>query len=87
MLDEVVARSLMTACTSLHRRTSPAPPAGSTPLDLLTHHSDVGHRRMARKLVDASYRLPTNYRWAIKLKITQKQPNPSRDWSNPNLGT
>ena len=27
---------------------------------------------LARKLVDASYRLPTNYRWAIKLKLSPR---------------
>lgn len=62
-------------------------PAGSTPLDFAYHiHSDVGIVALARKLVGASCRLPTSYRWAIKLKLSPEQPNPSRDWLNPNLG-
>ena len=32
-------------------------------------------------------RSPISCRWAIRFEIiTQKQPNPSRDWLNPNLG-
>ena len=39
------------------------------------------------KLAGALCRSPTSCRWATRLEIiTQKQPNPSRDWLNPNLG-
>ena len=63
-------------------------PAGSTPLDFAYHiHSDVGHRcigaKISGRLVPFSYQLRMGDQVEI---ITQKYPNPSRDWLNPNLG-
>lgn len=63
-------------------------PAGSTPLDFAYHiHSDVGHRcigaKISGRIVPFSYQLQMGDQIDI---ITQKQPNPSRDWLNPNLG-
>jgi GTP pyrophosphokinase len=64
-------------------------PAGSTPLDFAYHiHSDVGHRcigaKISGRIVPFTYQLQMGDQIEI---ITQKQPNPSRDWLNPNLGT
>lgn len=61
---------------------------GSTPLDFAYHiHSDVGHRcigaKIGGRIVPFSYQLQMGDQIEI---ITQKQPNPSRDWLNPNLG-
>ncbi|AYA41039.1 GTP diphosphokinase [Xenorhabdus nematophila] len=63
-------------------------PIGSTPLDFAYHiHSDVGHRcigaKISGRIVPFSYQLQMGDQIEI---ITQKQPNPSRDWLNPNLG-
>ncbi|MDA5543153.1 MULTISPECIES: GTP diphosphokinase [Yersinia] len=63
-------------------------PAGSTPLDFAYHiHSDVGHRcigaKISGRIVPFTYQLQMGDQIEI---ITQKQPNPSRDWLNPNLG-
>ncbi|WP_413483539.1 GTP diphosphokinase [Morganella psychrotolerans] len=63
-------------------------PAGSTPLDFAYHiHSDVGHRcigaKIGGRIVPFSYLLQMGDQIEV---ITQKQPNPSRDWLNPNLG-
>ena len=63
-------------------------PAGSTPLDFAYHiHSDVGHRcigaKIGGRIVPFTYQLKMGDQIEI---ITQKQPNPSRDWLNPNLG-
>lgn len=62
--------------------------AGSTPLDFAYHiHSDVGHRcigaKISGRIVPFTYQLQMGDQIEI---ITQKQPNPSRDWLNPNLG-
>ncbi|NIG98896.1 MAG: GTP diphosphokinase [Serratia symbiotica] len=63
-------------------------PAGSTPLDFAYHiHSDVGHRcigaKVGGRIVPFTYQLRMGDQIEI---ITQKWPNPSRDWLNPNLG-
>ncbi len=62
-------------------------PAGSTPLDFAYHiHSDVGHRcigaKIGGRIVPFTYQLQMGDQIEI---ITQKQPNPSRDWLNPKL--
>ncbi|SFN10020.1 GTP pyrophosphokinase [Izhakiella capsodis] len=63
-------------------------PAGSTPLDFAYHiHSDIGHRcigaKVGGRIVPFTYQLQMGDQVEV---ITQKQPNPSRDWLNPNLG-
>lgn len=63
-------------------------PTGSTPLDFAYHiHSDVGHRcigaKVAGRIVPFTYQLKMGDEVEV---ITQKQPNPSRDWLNPNSG-
>jgi RelA/SpoT family (p)ppGpp synthetase len=63
-------------------------PAGSTPLDFAYHiHSDVGHRcigaKVSGRIGPFTYRLKMGDQIEV---ITQKHPNPSRDWLNPNTG-
>ena len=63
-------------------------PAGSTPLDFAYYiHSQIGHRcigaKVANNIVPFTYKLKTGEQVEI---LTQKEPNPSRDWLNPQLG-
>src|SRR5690554_6102045 len=63
-------------------------PMGSTPLDFAYYiHSQVGHRCIGAKvdgrIVPFTYRLQNAERVEI---LTQKEPNPKRDWINPQLG-
>lgn len=63
-------------------------PNGSTPLDFAyAIHSDIGHRcigaKVAGRIVSFTYQLQMGDQVEI---LTQKNPNPSRDWINPNLG-
>ncbi|QIQ20258.1 GTP diphosphokinase [Zophobihabitans entericus] len=63
-------------------------PMHSTPLDFAYHiHSDIGHRcigaKIGGRIVPFTYQLQMGDQIEV---ITQKQPNPSRDWLNPNAG-
>lgn len=63
-------------------------PAGSTVLDFAYYiHSQVGHKCIGAKIdgriVPFTTLVETGQRVEI---ITAKQPNPKRDWLNPNLG-
>ncbi|MFC4653679.1 MULTISPECIES: GTP diphosphokinase [Rheinheimera] len=63
-------------------------PQGSTPLDFAYYvHSNVGHRcigaKISGRIVPFTYQLKTGDQVEI---LTGREPNPSRDWLNPNLG-
>lgn len=63
-------------------------PQGSTPLDFAYYvHSNVGHRcigaKISGRIVPFTYQLKTGDQIEI---LTTREPNPSRDWLNPNLG-
>ena len=62
-------------------------PTGSTPLDFAYYvHTNVGHRcigaKVFNRIVPFTYQLKTGDQIEI---ITGKEPNPKRDWLNPNL--
>ncbi len=63
-------------------------PAGATPLDFAyTIHSSIGHRcrgaKVNGRIVNLTYNLHTGEQVEI---LTTREPGPSRDWMNRNMG-
>jgi len=63
-------------------------PAGCTPLDFAYYiHSDVGHccigTKVDGRIAPFTYHLQNGEQVEV---VVAKQPNPKRDWLNPNLG-
>ena len=63
-------------------------PSGATPLDFAYHvHTQIGHRcrgaKVNGRIVPLTYQVENGDKVEI---ITGKQPQPSRDWLNPQLG-
>ncbi len=63
-------------------------PAGSTVLDFAYYiHSQVGHRCIGAKIDGRIVTFTTHVETGQKVEIlTSKEPNPKRDWLNPNAG-
>lgn len=63
-------------------------PKTATPLDFAyTIHTDVGHRCKGAKVNDTMVPLTHHLKMGDKVEIlTSKEPNPSRDWLNPQRG-
>ncbi|AWK13816.1 GTP diphosphokinase [Candidatus Fukatsuia symbiotica] len=63
-------------------------PVNSTPLDFAYYiHSDIGHRCIGAKVGGRIVPFTYHLKMGDQIEITtQRQPNPSRDWLNPNLG-
>ncbi|MBY6187070.1 GTP diphosphokinase [Marinobacter hydrocarbonoclasticus] len=63
-------------------------PAGSTVLDFAYYiHSQVGHKCIGAKIDGRIVPFTTTVETGQRVEIiTAKQPNPKRDWLNPNLG-
>ncbi len=63
-------------------------PVGSTPLDFAYRiHTMVGHRCRGARVNDQIVTLDRKLKTGDRVEIlTHKEPRPSRDWMNPNLG-
>lgn len=64
-------------------------PTGATPIDFAYHvHTDIGHycrgARINGKLANLNQELKTGDR--VEILKAKRNPGPSRDWLNPNLG-
>ncbi len=63
-------------------------PKGATPLDFAYRiHTSVGHRTRGARVNDQIVTLDRALQTGDRVQIlTHKEPQPSRDWMNPNLG-